>query len=198
MNILSKKCFVESKTYKLHIYSILHKFLWLGFSGNFLGIPVTWKKPSIFKIKANYIAVLNTFFFLTPVLIHTFQNMSTILLPRIKDTLNAFDDFKNKQQKCMKKCFLICKDIYIYMSWKFLQYVIHCVKTQILKKNYFGKNKRCKKCTFFFRELELISFAFNSQFLYDLMLKVHPSKTVYRIFHFRFRFIFTKVFIFAQ
>ena len=140
-------------------------------------------------------------FFLTPVLIHTFQNMSTILLPRIKDTLNAFDDFKNKQQKCMKKCFLICKDIYIYiyMSWKFLQYVIHCVKTQILKKNYFGKNKRCKKCTlFFFRELELISFAFNSQFLYDLMLKVHPSKTVYGIFHFRFRFIFIKVFIFAQ
>ena len=31
----------------------------------------------------------------------------------IKDTLKAFDNFKNKQPKCMKQCFLICKSIYI-------------------------------------------------------------------------------------
>ena len=30
-----------------------------------------------------------------------------------KDTLEASDDFKNKQQKCMKQCFLICKSMYI-------------------------------------------------------------------------------------
>ena len=30
-----------------------------------------------------------------------------------KDKLKAFDEFKNKQQKCMKYSFLICKSIYI-------------------------------------------------------------------------------------
>ena len=28
--------------------------------------------------------------------------------------LKAFDDFKNKQEKCMKYCFSICKGWYIY------------------------------------------------------------------------------------
>ena len=27
--------------------------------------------------------------------------------------MKAFDDFRNKQQKCMKKYFLICKTMYI-------------------------------------------------------------------------------------
>ena len=34
----------------------------------------------------------------------------------LKDTLKAFDDFKNKQQKCLKWCFLmvfLCKSMYI-------------------------------------------------------------------------------------
>ena len=31
----------------------------------------------------------------------------------LKDTLKAFDKFKNKQKKCMKSCFLICKSIHI-------------------------------------------------------------------------------------
>ena len=31
----------------------------------------------------------------------------------IKDALKAFDDFKNKQQKCMKQCFLVCKIMHI-------------------------------------------------------------------------------------
>ena len=30
-----------------------------------------------------------------------------------KDILKDFDDFKNKQQKCMKEYFLICKCMYI-------------------------------------------------------------------------------------
>ena len=31
----------------------------------------------------------------------------------IKDALQAFDDFRNKWQKCMKECFLIGKSMYI-------------------------------------------------------------------------------------
>ena len=31
----------------------------------------------------------------------------------IEDTLKPFDDVKDKQQKCMKKFFLICKRMYI-------------------------------------------------------------------------------------
>ena len=46
--------------------------------------------------------------------------------------MKAFDDFKNKQQKCMKY-------IYIYKSiyksiYKFIQYAIHLDKTKMLKK----------------------------------------------------------------
>ena len=39
--------------------------------------------------------------------------MDIAKLNEFKDTLKAFDDFKNKQQKFTKKCFLICKSIYI-------------------------------------------------------------------------------------
>ena len=39
-----------------------------------------------------------------------------------KDTLKAIDDFKNKQQNCMKQCFLIFKSMYIL---KCIQYTIH-------------------------------------------------------------------------
>ena len=31
----------------------------------------------------------------------------------LKVTLKAFDGFKNKQQKFMRKCFLICESTYI-------------------------------------------------------------------------------------
>ena len=30
-----------------------------------------------------------------------------------RDTLQDFDDFRNKQQKCMKQCFFICRSMYI-------------------------------------------------------------------------------------
>ena len=32
---------------------------------------------------------------------------------KLKDTLKAFDDFKTKQQKCMKYCFLTCESMNI-------------------------------------------------------------------------------------
>ena len=42
------------------------------------------------------------------------------------------------------------------------------------------------------------SFAFNVRFLYVLKHKVHLSKTVCAIFHFRFCLVFIKVCIFVQ
>ena len=42
------------------------------------------------------------------------------------------------------------------------------------------------------------SFTFNLRFLYDLKHKVRLSKTVSGIFHFRFRFVFIKVYILVQ
>ena len=42
------------------------------------------------------------------------------------------------------------------------------------------------------------SFTFNLRFLYELKHKVRLSKSVGRIFHFRFRFVFIKVYIFVQ
>ena len=39
---------------------------------------------------------------------------------------------------------------------------------------------------------------FNIQFLYDLRHKIRLSKIVCGIFHFRFRFVFIKVYIFLQ
>ena len=42
------------------------------------------------------------------------------------------------------------------------------------------------------------SFTFNLQFLYELKHKVRVSKTVCGIFHFRFRFVFNKVYIFVE
>ena len=55
-----------------------------------------------------------------------------------------------------------------------------------------------KAPSYFFRELQLISFTFNLRFLYELKHKIRLSKTVCSIFYFRFRFIFTEVCIFAQ
>ena len=42
------------------------------------------------------------------------------------------------------------------------------------------------------------SFTFNLQFLCELKHKVRLSKTVCGIFHFRFRFVFIKVYAFVQ
>ena len=39
---------------------------------------------------------------------------------------------------------------------------------------------------------------FNLRFLYQLKHKVRLSKTVCEIFHFRFRFVFIKAYIFVQ
>ena len=52
--------------------------------------------------------------------------------------------------------------------------------------------------SFFFRELQLISFTINSRFLHELKYKVYLSKSLRGIFHFRFRLAFIKAYIFIQ
>ena len=81
---------------------------------------------------------------------------------------------------------------------KCIQYTIHWDKTQILKTFPSDKIKRTKMLSFFFHELLIISITFNLRFLYELKHKVRLSKTVCGIFHFQFRFVFTKVYIFVQ
>ena len=87
----------------------------------------------------------------------------------------------------------------VCIFWKCIQYIIHCEKTQILKKISFGQNKRYKICPLFsFASSNHHNFTFNMRFLYELKHKVHLSKTVCGIFHFRFRFVYIKVYFFVQ
>ena len=71
-----------------------------------------------------------------------------------------------------------------------------------LKKTPFGQNKRCKKYPPFSfassNSQKLWCFTFNLRFLYDLKNKVRLSKTVCRFFHFWFRCVFIKVYIFVR
>ena len=68
-----------------------------------------------------------------------------------------------------------------------------------VKKVLSDKLNGTKNALFFFlRELRLISFTFNLQFLYELKRKVRLFKTVCGIFHVRFRSIFIKVYDFVQ
>ena len=89
----------------------------------------------------------------------------------LKDTPKAFGDFKNKQQKCMKQCFLI-------IFWKCIQYTLYWDKTQMLKKFPSNKINGAKNALFFLPRAVI-------WFQYKLKQKVRLSKTVYGIFHFR-------------
>ena len=69
----------------------------------------------------------------------------------------------------------------------------------MLKNIPLGKINGAKNTLFFLsRAPTHHSFTFNLQFLYELKHKVRLSKTVCGIFHFRFRFVFIKVYIFVQ
>ena len=69
----------------------------------------------------------------------------------------------------------------------------------MLKKFPTDKINGAKNALFFpLRDPTHHSFTFNLRFLYELKHKVRLSKTVCGIFHFRFRFIFNKVYIFVQ
>ena len=69
----------------------------------------------------------------------------------------------------------------------------------MLKKILSDKIKGTKNALFFLsRAPTHHSFTFNLRFLYELKHKVRLSKTVWGIFHFRFPFVFIKVYIFVQ
>ena len=71
-----------------------------------------------------------------------------------KNTLKAFDDFRLKQQKFMKKCFLTCKCMYILKVYS-IRYT--------LKQNTkipFDQNKSYKKCPLFFASSKSSQFYF--------------------------------------
>ena len=83
------------------------------------------------------------------------------------------------------------------MFWKCIEYTIHWHKKKSLKKSLSIKETVQKIPSFFFRKLQLITvLLFNLRFLYELKHKVGLSKTVCRIFHFQFRFVFIKVYVF--
>ena len=83
----------------------------------------------------------------------------------------------------------------VYIFWKFIQYIIHWDKNQMLKKCLSSKINVTKNALFFLsRAPTHHSFIFNSQFLFKLKHMVHLSKTVCGIFHFWFRLVFVKLF----
>ena len=74
-------------------------------------------------------------------------NITKLTIP-IKDTLKAFDDFKNKQKSVWSNVFWYVK---VCIFWKCIQYTIYWDKTQMLKKFPSDKMKGTKN-----RELQLI------------------------------------------
>ena len=126
------------------------------------------------------------------------QNVLTKILSffnksSFKDTLNAFDDFKSKQQKCINS------DVFWYVKvcifWNRIKYTIHWDKTQILKKFPSDKINGTKNALLFLsRAATHHSFTFNLPFLYELKHKFRLSKTVLGIFHSWFHFVFIKVY----
>ena len=100
-----------------------------------------------------------------------------LLCSKLKDTLKAFNDFKNKQQKWMKKYFLMCKSIYILKVYS-IHYTLR-LNTNVS----FGQNRRYKKSLFFLLQAPTHhSFTFNLRFLYDLKHKVSFSKTYSKLY----------------
>ena len=69
----------------------------------------------------------------------------------------------------------------------------------MLKKIFLDKINGTKNALLFLsRAPTHHSFTFNLRFLYELKHKVHLSEAVRGIFHFQFRFVYIKVYIFVQ
>ena len=69
----------------------------------------------------------------------------------------------------------------------------------MLKKFPLDKINGTKNAVFFLSQFPTHhSFTLILRFLFELKQKVRPSKTVCGIFHFRFHFVFVKVYIFVQ
>ena len=89
--------------------------------------------------------------------------------------------------------------VQLCIFWKCIQYTIHWNKTQILKTFPSDKINGTKNVLFFISWAPTHhSFTFNLWFLYELKHKVCLVVFVCGIFHFRFRFVFVKVYDFLQ
>ena len=77
--------------------------------------------------------------------------------------------------------------------------VFNTLYIDMLKKIPSDKINGAKNSLFFLsRAPTHHSFTFNAQFIYELKHKDRLYKTLSGIFHFRFRFVFIKVYIFVQ
>ena len=114
----------------------------------------------------------------------------------LKRNCKTFDDFKSRQQKVWSNVFWYLK---VYIFWKFIQYTTNWDKTQMLKIFPLDKISITKNALFFLSRAPIhYSFTFNSRFLYELKQKVHLSKSMCRVFHFWFRLVFIKIYIFVK
>ena len=117
-----------------------------------------------------------------------------------KDTMKAFDNFKNKQESVWSNVFDILK--YIYSESVFNALYIE-IKHNCYKKFLQTKKKNGVTKALFFHFLSFWaptyhSVTLNLLFLYELKHKVLLSKTMCGIFDFLFRFVFIKVCICVQ
>ena len=142
----------------------------ISISKNCGGIaPAIFMSSSVPTLNSNFFAHSLNALFLTGLRIH--WRLLTILKTTNKSVwCNPFSYIK------------VC------IFWNCIQYTIHWDKTQMLKTISLGQNKWYKYCYFYFWKLQLITV---------LLLICDSYKTVCGIFHFQFRSIFIKVYIFV-
>ena len=103
----------------------------------------------------------------------------------LKDTLNAFNNFKNKQNSAWS-------NVYIYF-----ESVLSTLYTETkhkCKKISFGQNKQYKKCLLF-----SFTSSNSSQFHFQFEILIWAeAHFIVQGFHFSILFIFIKVYIFVQ
>ena len=119
------------------------------------------------------------------------RDFSTFCPPQTMPLLMAFYDFRNNQKSVWSDVFWYVK---VGIFWKWIQYTIHCDKTNVKKFSPIEKKARQKMPSFFSRAQTYHSFSFNLQLLYFL------SKTVCGILRFdlvsfllKFIFFFNKM-----
>ena len=110
-----------------------------------------------------------------------------------KDTLKAFENFKNKQESVWFDIFWYIK---LCISWKCIQYTIHWDKIQILKRFLSDKINGTKMPSFFFRKprlitvLLLICYSYVSWSTRFVSLKLRVQFSIFDSVLFLLKFIF--------
>ena len=111
-----------------------------------------------------------------------------------KDTLKAFDEFKNKKKSLWSIFFVM--ERYVYSGSVFD--TLYIQRKHNVKKNSSGKINGTKGTFFSFsRAPTHYSFTFDSRFSYELKQKACISKTVRGNSLFRFCFVFIEVYFFS-